>query len=170
MRNVVISVALLMMSSATVRAQEQVDVPERALHEMSLLVGEWEVEATTNGKQAKGTYSAKWASGKHCLILANSVKNREGLTLCASGIGGWSPNRKQYVETWYTSDGGTRTFLYSFGQREGLWIGKLKEVDKDGEKGTGKVYLHVSDKEFRGGSVSTTGEQETHVKYICRRK
>jgi hypothetical protein len=135
---------------------------------MTCLVGEWETSVSFNGEKFVGKYSAKWAPGKHCLILSSSLDN--DASSHASGVGGWSPDRKQYVEHWFTSDGTKRTLYYSLGEKKGAWAGTLEVVDKDGNKSSGRAHLEASDNEFRGGGVITLAGEKTEIKYVCRRK
>jgi hypothetical protein len=165
MKSTVIPVAFLMMVSTIAIADEKVEVPAEALKEMSFLVGEWESQGTFNGEEMSGTYSAKWAPGRHCLILTSSWNGH------ASGIGGWSPDRKQYVEYWYGSDGNNRTFRYSLNRKKDVWSGKWMEINKEGKKGSGKVRLQKRDNEFRVSAAGTSaGGEKLDVEIINKKK
>jgi len=163
-----LATAFLLMNARLTTAEVVVEVPKEVLNEMELLVGDWEAKGTVNGQPFTGTYSAKWAPAEHCLILASSLKG--AIDSPASGIGGWSPDRNQYVETWYHSDGTCRTVRYSLGGQKGVWTGKVTMVAKDGKKTSGKVHLRGSDDEFRGGSTTTVNGEKTVIKYVCRKK
>lgn len=148
MKCLMIAMALLTTSSVVARAQEKVDVPKEALQEMAFLVGNWESKGTFDGEQMSGTYSAAWAPGKHCLILTSSLNPP------ASGIGGWSPDRKQYVEYWFAADGNKRTIRYSLDKVKGVWEGTWTEINSSGKKGSGKISLEKKGNEF---TVTATG-------------
>jgi hypothetical protein len=149
MKSMLVIAAMLMATSTVTMAQDEVQVPKEALQEMAFLVGEWKVKGTFNGEEMSGTYSAKWAPGKHCLILTSSWSAH------ASGIGGWSPDRKQYVEYWYAANGNKRTFRYSLDKEKGVWDGTWTEINSEGKKGSGKISLQKKDNEF---IVIATGE------------
>ncbi len=168
MRSLVTALTLVVVSSSVVIAQEAVEVPKEALQEMSCLVGEWETSVSLNGEKLVGEYSAEWAPGKHCLILSSSLSGDEATH--ASGVGGWSPDRKQYVEHWFTSDGVNRTVYYTIGEKKGTWVGTIEAVDKDGKKGSGTAHLEANDAEFRGVGVLTLAGEKTEIKYVCKRK
>jgi hypothetical protein len=88
----------------------------------------------------------------------------------AAGVGGWSADKKQYVEYWYSTDGTKRTFSYSL-DKKGVWKGKWTEVDKDGKKGSGKITLEKKKNEY---VVTATGKsadgEELDVRTINKKK
>jgi hypothetical protein len=165
MKSMTMAATFLMMTSTVTIAQEKIEVPKEALKEMAFLVGEWDAKGTFNGEEVSGTYSAKWAPGRHCLILTSSWNGH------ASGIGGWSPDRKQYVEFWYGADGNSRTFRYSLDKKKGVWGGRWTEVNKEGKKGSGKISLQKRDNEFRVSATGTSADGEKlNVKIIYKKK
>jgi len=154
MKSMMMAAAFVMMTSTVAIAQQKHGVPDKALNEMAFLVGEWAVKGTLNGQEMTGTYSAKWAPGKHCLILASTWSAQ------ASGVGGWSPDRKQYVEYWYVSDGSTRMFRYTLDKERGVWSGRWVEVGSDGKKGSGKITLQKKDNEYIVIATGTSANGE----------
>ena len=72
--------------------EEEAQVPKDILKELRCLVGTWHTEARTGKEKSEGTWSARWAPGKHCLI-AQSTQSRSGETgkRVACGVIGWDP-------------------------------------------------------------------------------
>lgn len=165
MKIMVMAAAFLMLTATVTIAQDNVKVPRQALNEMAFLVGEWDVKGTFNGEEMTGVYTAKWAPGKHCLILSSSWSGQ------ASGIGGWSADRKQYVEYWYASDGNHRTFRYTLDKKQGVWGGRWSEVNSEGKKGSGRITLRKKDAVY---IVTATGKsadgEELEVKITNKKK
>ncbi len=147
MKSLMIAAAVLMAASTVTIAQDKVDVPKEALQEMAFLVGQWETKGTANGEAISGTYSAQWAPGKHCLILRLDWSS--GSQVSQSGIGGWSPDQKQYVERWYFSDGTELTCFFSLDKEKGAWVGTGTMVDKDGRKTSSKIKLDKRSGEYK---------------------
>lgn len=112
-------------------------------------------KGTFNGKEASGAYSAAWAPGRHCLRL--TAQWAGAASAQSSGIGGWSPDEKQYVEHWYASDGTSHTFRYSLGKEKDPWVGTFEQVDKDGKKGSGTIRLEKKAGEY-GVSLNGTSD------------
>ena len=156
------------MTSAVAIGEETIELPKKALEEMAFLVGDWEESGTFNGEEFKGTYSARWAPGKHCLILKGYSEG--SVAAHASGIGGWSPDRKQYVEHWYVSSGEVRTFRNALGDKEGTWTGKWIVCTKEGKTGSGKMALQKMDNEFRFKATGTLDGEEVEVEAITKKK
>jgi hypothetical protein len=167
MKSLMIATVVLMTTSAVARAQDKVEVPKEALQEMAFLVGEWEAKGTFNDKEISGTYSAQWAPGKHCLRLA--IHWKDATSSHASGIGGWSPDQKQYVEYWFTSDGDFRTFWYSLGEEKGVWVGTFTAADKAGKKSSGKIRLEKKSDEYKFSAVGDSGGEKTVVETVTKK-
>ena len=105
--------------------------------------------------------------GKHCLLLTANWKG--GLTSQSSGIGGWSPDRKQYVEHWYGSNGDKLNFRYSLGKKKGVWVGTFTAVDKDGKESSGDISLEKSADEFRYRGIRTSGGEKLVVETVNKK-
>jgi hypothetical protein len=165
MKSMMIAAAFMTVTSTVAVAQEEVEVPKEALAEMAFLVGEWDVTGTFDGEEMTGVYTAKWAPGKHCLILSSSWHGQ------ASGIGGWSADRKEYVEYWYATDGNHRTFRYTLDKKKGVWGGRWAEVNSEGKKGSGRITLRKKDNLFivTASGTSANGE-ELDVKITNKKK
>lgn len=147
MKSMVITAALLMATCAVAMAQNKVEVPKEALQEMAFLVGDWEARGTANGEEISGTYSARWAPGKHCLILRFDWTGESRVN--QSGVGGWSPDLKQYVEHWFISDGRVLTCRFSLDKEKRVWVGTGTMVDKEGNKSVSTIKLEKRSGEYR---------------------
>ena len=93
-------IAPLFASLCLVAVKAQAQIPAHIQAEMQFLVGDWTTDARFNDVVQKGRYSAQWAPDKQCLIL----NIRQG-DFAGTGIAGWDPATKEWVETWYRADG-----------------------------------------------------------------
>jgi hypothetical protein len=169
MKNMLITMAILLATSTGLIAQDDVQVPKEALQEMAFLVGEWEVEGTFEGEKISGTYSAQWAAGKHCLQLTTQWEG--ALNSHAAGIGGWAADKKQYVEYWYDTDGNSQSYRYSLNKKKSAWSGRWTETDSEGKKASGKITLNKKENVFVCTATGTLGDgTKTEFKATFKKK
>jgi len=137
-------------------------VPQKILDDMQYLVGNWETEGTFEGKPSKGTFSAHWVPGKHCLTLAG--RNPD---LSFSGISGWDPATGNIVETWHRSDGVLVEIRYAE-ITPSTWKGTVKLTNAAGKVLTGKCQLDKTADGFTftgaaGDLTASTKNRRLHV-------
>ncbi|MHB0960319.1 MAG: hypothetical protein ACYC0X_08530 [Pirellulaceae bacterium] len=167
MKTMVITIAMLMTTCTVAMAQDKVDVPKEALQEMAFLVGEWEANGTTNGEEISGTYSAQWAPGNHCLILRFDWTS--GSRVKQSGVGGWSPGQKQYVEHWFISDGSALTCCFSLDQETGAWVGTGTMVDKEGKESSSKIKLEKRSGQYKFTATDPSDDNKVGFEFTNKK-
>jgi len=83
---------------------KQAALPDNIVKELRFFVGEWTVEGDAPGKSLKGSWSAKWAPEKHCLLLRFPLA-LNGEEVFGNGVMGWDTATKEILMQMFYSNG-----------------------------------------------------------------
>jgi hypothetical protein len=85
---------------------ESIKLPKDVIRMYEYAVGTWQIEGRVGDVRLKGTWTCRWAPGKHFQLISASVKS-EGAKKPRkmSAVSGYDPVNKRTIEQIYWSDG-----------------------------------------------------------------
>ena len=119
---------------------EPAQVPEAILKEFGFLVGDWKTNGRSGDAKTTGTWSARWAKGKHCLIARCSfTPPGEDQPRTSAGVIGWDPIRQGITHNEFWANGECHTYHWSV-KSPTEWEGKVISAG-DGKESTSEARL-----------------------------
>ena len=67
-------------------------------------IGEWDFEMTTSDGTGKGSYTTRWAPGRHCVLISEESEGPMG-EMQGTGVLAWQPDTKHIVHHGFLSNG-----------------------------------------------------------------
>jgi hypothetical protein len=161
MRSVVTPLVAFVVAATLVPAygQEQTEVPGDILAELDYFVGTWQIEGRIGEKQLKGTWSTRWARGKHCLIQQSSeTVEGEAKPAMSTGVCGWDPAKKRITHHVFWSDNTCYTLRYMV-KSPTEWEGEVTGVGGGVEFTAKNKLVKKGPDEFVYESRNSDGEE-----------
>jgi hypothetical protein len=134
-----LNTALLLSVSMIVGQAESVSpLPEDVAAYLQYVVGTWEVAGTAGETSVAGTYSVRWAPGKHCVLLryTPAPDQPEEVAGQMSGVLGYDAASKRTIEKNFWTNGSHYTICYDVADpvaAKGVIKGELVGVE-DGKE------------------------------------
>lgn len=163
--------AVVVAASVVVGQANEPGVPTKILKELEYVVGDWSYEGKEDGKVVySGTWSVRWAPGKHCVIGSWSGKGLEGMVQ-GTGVMGWDVAKKQIVQFSLSSLGEHAMDRYTVTSST-QWEGESTGVNNKGKPITSKLRLEKKANEFTWTLTARTegGESQADRVFRFRRK
>jgi len=114
--------------------QEQAEgIPKEIQKELAGLVGTWKMEGRVGTEKFSGTWVAKWAKGRHCLVRNAAFQEGEETGVSVSVIG-WNAATSRLEEHAFGSDGSSGILRWKV-KSATEWEGELEAVE-DGQSFT----------------------------------
>jgi hypothetical protein len=153
----------------TVLAATVGQLPEEAVNELDYYVGDWNFEWEVDDVTYRGTWSAKWAPDKSCLVSHWTSVSPIGK---ASGrkITGWDASKKQTVDLDCSSRGEIMVSRHSK-VKDNLWIGEGTGSNEDGESVSCKFETKTEPNRFTWTQTDRIegGESQPDLVFVFRR-
>jgi hypothetical protein len=86
-------------------------LPDNIAKELGFFVGEWTAEGNLAGTPLKGSWSARWAPQKHCILLS-ALFTLDGEEVHGTGITGWDNSKEEVVTRTFFSNGAMEDIRY----------------------------------------------------------
>jgi hypothetical protein len=120
-------------TAGILRAQQQADLPPEALGVLQYLEGTWEFTGRIGEQKQSGTFTARWALGRHALITEDSTKD-DGAEkpILSAGVIGWDSARKQITHFSCATDNNVYVNRWNV-TPTGDWVGQLTGT-RDGKE------------------------------------
>jgi hypothetical protein len=88
-------------------------------------IGSWTFSMMSAGETMTGVYTAKWATGKHCVVITVEGKGSQG-DIFQTGILAWQPDKDTLVHHGFFSNGDYFRITYDkFDFDENNWSGRV---------------------------------------------
>jgi hypothetical protein len=127
---VALTVTSVLLGSGLAFGEEPVETPKEILKELGYLVGSWKTEGRTGDEKSTGTWSARWAQGKHCLIEQSSYTQAgEDQPRISAGVIGWDPIKKRITHHNFWSNGECYSLRWAV-KSPTEWEGELVGVEE----------------------------------------
>ena len=138
------STALLLAASMVVGQAEGNAIPPDISKELDSLTGTWEVTGTFKGNKIEGTWSARWAPGKHCLMRRSSLSGTPRAKDRVIGIGviGWDGATETITEQVFNDDNTSALVRWKV-LPSGDWEGEVSGF-REGQKFVANVKMKKS--------------------------
>jgi hypothetical protein len=151
-----LSTAVLLTASMVVGQAEDINVPKKVLAEFDYLVGDWTYSGEDGDDAVKGTFSVKWAPGKHAILIEMSWTDPDH-TAMGTGIDGWDVAKERITTLEFWSDGWSHYREYSI-KSVGVWHSDVwNGVTDEGKRITGRgIVERKGPNEFVWRSEKTT--------------
>lgn len=146
--------AVLLLTASLAAEPAEAKIPENVRAAMTFLVGEWQAEGSSNDLTFTSTETVRWAPGGHCVI-----KTLKGSFYNGTCLGGWDPSTKEYVETWYLTEGVRIENRYSL-IGEKVWEGTSILQEPSGKA---TKYTVRTEKTAEGLVFTAKSDKETYV-------
>jgi hypothetical protein len=104
------AVLFLTFVAADVAAAEGMPEPVRKQIDKNF-IGEWTAVTVYDGVTSKGTYTAQWSQGNHCVIIHEAFSGPDG-DVHISGILGWDAQDESILHQGFISGGDCFTIRY----------------------------------------------------------
>ena len=108
-------------------------IPAAIQKELAALVGTWKMEGRVGTEKFSGTWVAKWAKGRHCLVRNAAFQEGEETGVSVSVIG-WNAATSRLEEHAFGSDGSSGILRWKV-KSATEWEGELEAVE-DGQSFT----------------------------------
>ena len=156
--------ATVFLAAGISTAQEQKKVPDEILSELQYLVGSWEVSGRAGDAKINGTFSARWAKGKHCLITEDTFVDADQTeAVLGAGVLGWDPVNKRITHGGFSSDNNAYLNWWKV-TPSGDWEGQVRGTE-DGVESTAAFKLTKQGKNKFLFESKTPDDQELEVVY-----
>ena len=110
-----LSTAFLLAASMVVgQAETASPLPQDIAAHFQYLIGNWHVEGKVGDTVVQGTYSVRWAPGRHCVMVTwtPDPDQPEEATVHISGVIGYDWASKRTIEKTFASNGDHYTISY----------------------------------------------------------
>jgi len=119
---------------------EPAEVPKDFLKEFAKMVGHWKTEGRSGDAKTIGTWSARWAPGRYCLIAHCSfTPPGEDRPRTSAGVIGWDPIRQGITHNEFWANGECHTYHWSV-KSTTEWEGKVISVG-NGKESTSEAHI-----------------------------
>lgn len=130
--NRLMAVAVLVLASGVAHGQQMPDRIRQQIDEH--YIGTWDFTLTSAEANVAGVFTARWAPGKHCVLVEDTTKGPNG-SVHNSGILAWQPDTQSVVHIGYGSNGDYYEIKYNqFDSEENRWSGTVTGL-VNGESG-----------------------------------